>query len=123
MGSDVNSHKKAAWVWGCKPKSSTTTSITDEISAPVIFQTILSQMTQINDLFEHTSEDPDTKICDLTMENLRQLETGLSMTECAHFFNLFSTQPAPTWMYNQLVEGDEEDWQVYIRLKPKGLED
>ena len=80
-------------------------------------------MTQINDLFECTSVDPDTKICDLTMENLRQLETGWSKTECAHFFNHFSTQPALAQMYNQLVEGDKEDWWAYIRLKLKGLED
>ena len=57
------------------------------------------------------------------MENLRWLKTGLSMTEHAHFFDLFLTQPALAWMYNQLAEGDEEDWQVYIRLKLKGLED
>ena len=80
-------------------------------------------MTQMNDLFKCTLEDPDAKICDLTMENLRWLETGLSATECAHFFNLFLTQPALARMYNQLAEGDEEDQQVYIRLKLKGLED
>ena len=80
-------------------------------------------MTWMNNLFECTSEDPDVKICDLTVKNLRQLKIGLSVTEHAHFFNLFLTQPALTQMYNQLVEGDEEDWQVYIRLKLKGLED
>ena len=80
-------------------------------------------MTRMNDLFKGTLEDPDAKICNLTMENLRQLETGLSVTEHAHFFDLFSTQPALTQMYNQLVEGDEDDWWAYIRLKLKGLED
>ena len=35
----------------------------------------------MNNLFEHTSEGPDTKICNLTMENLRWLKTGLSMTD------------------------------------------
>ena len=77
----------------------------------------------MNDLFEHTSEDPDMKICDLAVENLRWLETGLSVTECAHFFDLFLTQPALARMYNQLAEGDKEDRRVYIRLKLKGLED
>ena len=43
--SDDNSQKKVAQVWGCKPKSSSTTSITDEISVLVILQTISSQMT------------------------------------------------------------------------------
>ena len=119
----MNSHKKAAQVRGRKPKSSTATSITDEISAPVISQTISSQMTQMNSLFEHTLEDPDAKICDLAVKNLRQLKIGLSVTEHAHFFNLFLTQPALTQMYNQLVEGDEDDWWAYIRLKLKGLED
>ena len=76
-------------------------------------------MTRMNDLFTHTSEDPDAKICDLAVENLRRLETGLSATERAHFFDLFSTQPALA----QLAEGDEEDQRVYIRLKLKGLED
>ena len=57
------------------------------------------------------------------MENLRWLETGLSTTERAHFFDLFLTKPALTRMYNQLAEGDEEDWWAYIRLKLKGLED
>ena len=80
-------------------------------------------MTQMNDLFKCTLEDPDAKICDLTMENLRWLETGLSATERAHFFDLFLTQPALARMYNQLAEGDEEDQQAYIRLKLKGLED
>ena len=80
-------------------------------------------MTQMNNLFECTLEDPDMKICNLAVENLRQLETGLSATECAHFFNLFSTQPALTKIYNQLVEGDEEDQWAYIRLKLKRLED
>ena len=49
-------------------------------------------MTQMNDLFKCTLEDPDVKICDFAVENLRWLETGLSTTECVHFFNLFSTQ-------------------------------
>ena len=80
-------------------------------------------MTQMNDLFERTSEDPDAKICDLAVENLRRLKTGLSATEHAHFFDLFSTQPALARMYNQLAEGDEEDRRAYIRLKLKGLED
>ena len=80
-------------------------------------------MTQMNDLLKCTSEDPDMKICNLTMENLRQLETGLSTTERAHFFNLFSTQPTLAQMYNQLVEGNKENWWAYIRLKLKGLED
>ena len=80
-------------------------------------------MTQMNDLFKCTLEDPDAKICNLTMENLRWLETGLSATECAHFFDLFLTQPALSQMYNQLAEDDEEDQQAYIRLKLKGLED
>ena len=80
-------------------------------------------MTQMNDLFKCTLEDPDAKICDLTVENLRWLETGLSVTECAHFFDLFSTQPALAQMYNQLAEGNEEDRWAYIRLKLKGLED
>ena len=77
----------------------------------------------MNNLFKRTSEDPDVKICDHAMEKLRWLETGLSATECAHFFNLFATQPALARMYNQLVEGDKEDRRVYIRLKLKGLED
>ena len=94
--SDVNSHKKAVQVQGHKLKSSAATSITDEISVPVILQTISSQMTQMNDLFKCTLEDPDVKICDFAVENLRWLETGLSTTECVHFFNLFSTQPALT---------------------------
>ena len=51
-------------------------------------------MTRVNDLFKCTSEDPDTKICNLAVENLRWLKTGLSVTEHAHFFDLFSTQPA-----------------------------
>ena len=80
-------------------------------------------MTRMNDLFEHTSEDPDMTICDLAVENLRWLKTGLSMTERAHFFDLFLTQPALARMYNQLAEGNEEDRQAYIRLKLKGLED
>ena len=77
----------------------------------------------MNDLFECTLEDPDAKICNLAMENLRQLKTGLSATERAHFFNLFLMQPALAQMYNQLAEGDKEDWWVDIRLKLKGLED
>ena len=77
----------------------------------------------MNDLFEHTSEDPDAKICNLAVENLRWLKIDLYVNEYTHFFNLFSTQPALAWMHNQLVEGDEEDQWAYIRLKLKGLED
>ena len=53
-------------------------------------------MTRMSNLFEHTLEDPDVKICNLAMENLRWLKTGLSVTEHAHFFDLFLTQPALT---------------------------
>ena len=77
----------------------------------------------MNDLFEWTLEVPDAKILNLAVENLRQLKNDLTMNEHAHFFDLFSTKPALTWMYNQLVEGNKEDWQTYIRLKMKGLED
>ena len=80
-------------------------------------------MTQMNNLFKCTLEDPDAEICNLTVENLRWLKTDLSTTECAHFFNLFLTQLALTQMYNQLAEGEKEDQQAYIRLKLKGLED
>ena len=75
--------------------------------------------TQMNNLFEHTSEDPDDKICNLAMENLRLI----CLTEHAHFFDLFSTRPALAWMYNQLDEGDKEDWWAYVRLKLKSLVD
>ena len=65
-------------------------------------------MTQMNDMFKHTSEDPDVKICNLAAENSRQLKIDLTINEHVHFFNLFSTQPALAQMYNQLAEGNED---------------
>ena len=79
-------------------------------------------MTQMNDLFEHTSEDPDTKACDLAVENLRQLETDLTMDEHTYFFDLFLMKPSLTKMYNHLANSDNEDQHAYIRLKLKSIE-
>ena len=105
-------------------KSSATTSVTlaDKMSAPVMLQSITSQMTQMNDLFECTSEDPDAKACDLAVENLWWLETDLTADEHAYFFDLFLMKPSLAKMYNHLVNGDDEDWRAYIRLKLKSIE-
>ena len=105
-------------------KSSATTSVTlaDEMSAPVMLQSITSQMMWMNNLFEHTSEDPDTKACDLAVENLQWLKTDLTMDERAYFFDLFSMKPSLAKMYNHLANGDDEDWHAYIRLKLKSIE-
>ena len=92
------------------------------MSAPVMLQSITSQMMQMNNLFKHTSEDPDAKACDLAVENLRWLETDLTVDECTYFFNLFSMKPSLAKMYNHLANGDNEDWHAYIRLKLKSIE-
>ena len=88
----------------------------------MMLQTILSQ-TQMNDLFKHTSEDLDARICNLTVENLKWLKTDVTVNQCTHIFDLFSTKPTLSQMYNQLIKGDEEDQQAYIRLNLKGLND
>ena len=77
----------------------------------------------MNDLFKHTSEEPDAMICNLTVENLKWLKTDVTMNQCTHFFDLFSTKPTLSQMYNQLIEDDEEDQQAYIRLNLKDLND
>ena len=77
----------------------------------------------MNDLFKHISEDPDARICNLTVENLKWLKTDVTMNQCTHFFKLFPTKPTLVQMYNQLIEGDEEDQQAYIRLNMMGLND
>ena len=76
----------------------------------------------MNDLFKHTSEDPDARICNLTVENLKWLKTEVTVNQCTHFFDLL-TKPTLSQMYNQLIEGDEEVQQAYIRLNLKGLND
>ena len=109
---------------GCGTKSSATTSVTltDEMSVPVMLQSITSQMMRMNNLFKCTSEDLDAKACDLAVENLRQLETDLTTDECTYFFDLFSMKPSLTKMYNHLANGDNEDRHAYIRLKLKSIE-
>ena len=120
------SHKKSHSMRPCGhgTKSSATTSVTlaNEMSAPVMLQSITSQMMWMNDLFECTSEGPDTKACDLAVENLRQLETDLTMDEHTYFFDLFSMKPSLTKMYNHLANSDDEDRHAYIRLKLKSIE-
>ena len=92
------------------------------MSAPVMLQSITSQMMWMNNLFERTSEDPDTKACDLAVENLRRLKTDLTMDEHAYFFDLFLMKPSLAKMYNHLANGDDEDQHAYIRLKLKSIE-
>ena len=107
---------------GTKSSATTSVTLTNEMSAPVMLQSITSQMTQMNDLFKCTSEDPDAKACDLAVENLRWLETDLTADERAYFFDLFSMKPSLTKMYNHLANGDDEDQHAYIRLKLKSIE-
>ena len=74
----------------------------------------------MNDLFERTSEDPDTAVQSLVVDNFQRLETNLDLDQCAFFFDLFSLNPSATKMYNQLLD-TEEDHHAYIRLKLKGF--
>ena len=74
----------------------------------------------MNDLFEQTLEDMDTKACAITADDLQTLEIHLSASDHAHFYNLFSTNAGAAKMYNQLAGagGDkEDDCRAWVELK------
>ena len=47
--------------------------------------------------------DTDSKACTIATDNLQKLKTYLGVSNCAHFYDLFSTNPGATKMYNQLA--------------------
>ena len=53
-----------------KPATTTSHGAADNISQPVILQSIQSQIIWMNDLFECTSEDVNTAVQTLAVENL-----------------------------------------------------
>ena len=108
-----------------KAKPSTTMShgTADDASQPVILQSIQSQIVQMNDLFECTSEDMDASAQTLAVENLQRLKTDLNLDAWAYFFDLFTSSPNIAKMYNQLAEASEDDHRAYIRQKLRGFND
>ena len=74
----------------------------------------------MNDLFEQISEDTDAKACAITADNLQKLKIHLSVSDHAHFYNLFSTNAGAAKMYNQLAGAGadkEDDHRAWVELK------
>ena len=74
----------------------------------------------MNDLFAQTLEDVDSKACAIAADNLQKLETHLGVSNCAHFYDLFSTNTGAVKMYNQLAGArtdKEADCCAWVGLK------
>ena len=74
----------------------------------------------MNDLFEQTLEDMDTKACAITADNLQKLKILLSASDHAHFYNLFSTNTGAAKIYNQLAGAGadkKDDCHAWVELK------
>ena len=89
-------------------------------SSPVVLHVIQSQIMQMNNLFEQTSEDMDAKACAIAADNIQKLKIHLSASNRAHFYNLFSTNTGAAKMYNQLIGAradKEDDHYAWAELK------
>ena len=115
--SALNSKGPPVHVCSCRSKVKDS-QLTDS-SSPVVLHGIQSQITWMNDLFEQTSEDRDSKACAIT-DNLQKLKTHLDASDHTHFYDLFLTHAGATMIYNQLAgarANKKEDHHTWVELK------